>query len=94
LADFVLTFCRANRKRQKNARPFISMMYLNDTISVLSPDEAQSARRRFTAMQRSPSDPDYWLWDYERWFSKPFWIERPYFLGACVRLAFCHVLRN
>ena len=61
------------------------MLFSNDTITLLTPEENSRFRKRWQLKRRGPEDPDYWLWDWERWtpkdggfvFSKGEWVHDP-----------------
>ncbi|EKX50240.1 hypothetical protein GUITHDRAFT_104054 [Guillardia theta CCMP2712] len=55
------------RNVSSSALPFVTLLYPNDTVSLLSPAEEQFFRARWKSKRRGPEDPDYWVWDWERW---------------------------
>mmetsp|Transcript_30141 Transcript_30141/g.47251 ORF Transcript_30141/g.47251 Transcript_30141/m.47251 type:complete len:161 (+) Transcript_30141:1315-1797(+) len=49
-----------------NARPFVNLAYGNDTVRLLSTEDADLLRYKWKLKRRGPEDPDYWVWDWER----------------------------
>eukprot|EP00960_Hanusia_phi_P018491 545362-Hanusia_phi.AAC.1 len=55
------------RNVSSSALPFVTLLYPNDTVSLLSPSEEEFFRAKWKSKRRGPEDPDYWVWDWERW---------------------------